>query len=98
MLLPPEHGAENIGENNTLAFASAAVDKSYIGWWSAAAYHGFTTQKPMAVTVAVFGRSRLKPSRARNQIRQSRAAQILRLQTYDVYGRNGSYPNLKRRS
>src|SRR5580704_8508014 len=53
ILLPPEHGPENLGENNTLALAAAAVEPSYIGWWSAAAYHGFTTQKPMTVFVAV---------------------------------------------
>jgi predicted transcriptional regulator of viral defense system len=60
MLLPPEHGPENLGENNILALAAAAVDPSYVGWWSAAAYHGFTTQKPMAVLVAVL---RQTPSR-----------------------------------
>lgn len=53
MLLPPEHGPENLGENNVLALAAAAVEPSYIGWWSAAAWHGFTTQKPMTVFVAV---------------------------------------------
>jgi predicted transcriptional regulator of viral defense system len=53
MFLPPEHGPENLGENNILALAAAAVEPSYIGWWSAAAYHGFTTQKPMAVFIAV---------------------------------------------
>ncbi len=53
MLLPPNHGPENIGENNPLALAAAAIKPSYIGWWSAAAFHGFTTQKPMAVSVAV---------------------------------------------
>ncbi|WP_202975541.1 type IV toxin-antitoxin system AbiEi family antitoxin domain-containing protein [Bradyrhizobium symbiodeficiens] len=53
MLLPPEHGPENLGENNILALAAAAVEPSYIGWWSAASYHGFTTQKPMTVFVAV---------------------------------------------
>ena len=53
MLLPPEHGPENLGENNILALAAAAVEPSYIGWWSAAAYHGFTTQKPMTIFVAV---------------------------------------------
>ena len=51
MLLPPEHGPENLGENNPIALAAAA-EPSYIGWWSAAAFHGFTTQKPMTVTVA----------------------------------------------
>jgi len=53
MLLPPERGAENIGENNPLAIASAVVEKSFVGWWSAAAFHSFTTQKPATVTVAV---------------------------------------------
>lgn len=53
MLLPPEHGPENLGENNVLALAAAAVEPSYIGWWSAASWHGFTTQKPMTVFVAV---------------------------------------------
>jgi predicted transcriptional regulator of viral defense system len=53
MLLPPEHGPDNLGENNILALAAAAVEPSYIGWWSAAAYHGFTTQEPMTVFVAV---------------------------------------------
>jgi predicted transcriptional regulator of viral defense system len=53
MLLPPEHGPENLGENNILALAAAAVEPSYIGWWSAASWHGFSTQKPMTVFVAV---------------------------------------------
>ena len=60
MFLPPEHGPENLGENNILALAAAVVEPSYIGWWSAAAYHGFTTQKPMAVFVAVLQQ---KPSK-----------------------------------
>src|SRR5208282_848560 len=50
MVLPPEHGPENLGENNPIALAAAAVEPSYIGWWSAAAFHGFTKQKPMTVT------------------------------------------------
>ncbi|MEO9826928.1 MAG: type IV toxin-antitoxin system AbiEi family antitoxin [Paracoccaceae bacterium] len=53
MLLPPSHGPENLGENNLLALASAAVDSSYVGWWSAASFHGFTTQRPHRVTIAV---------------------------------------------
>src|ERR1700693_4947571 len=46
MFLPPEHGPENLGENNVLALASAVVDPSYVGWWAAASFHGLTTQKP----------------------------------------------------
>jgi len=53
LLLPPEHGPTNLGENNALAIASAIAEPSYIAWWSAAAYYGFTTQKPMTITVAV---------------------------------------------
>ena len=60
MLLPPERGPENLGENNPIALASAVVDPSYVGWWSAAAFHGFTTQKPMTVTVAVLRQSPMR--------------------------------------
>lgn len=52
MFLPPEHGPENLGENNVLALASAVIKPSYVGWWRAASFHGFTTQKPMSVAVA----------------------------------------------
>jgi predicted transcriptional regulator of viral defense system len=52
MFLPPEHGPENLGENNVLALAAAVVEPSYVGWWAAASFHGFTTQKPMSIAVA----------------------------------------------
>jgi predicted transcriptional regulator of viral defense system len=52
MFLPPEHGPENLGENNVLALAAAVVDPSYVGWWAAASFHGLTTQKPMSLAVA----------------------------------------------
>jgi predicted transcriptional regulator of viral defense system len=88
MLLPPEHGPENLGENNILALAAAAVEPSYIGWWSAAAYHGFTTQKPMSVFVAV---KRQAPSRTieGSEVRFVSVAprKFFGYETYDVYGR-----------
>lgn len=88
MLLPPEHGPENLGENNILALAAAAVEPSYIGWWSAAAYHGFTTQKPMSVFVAV---KRQAPSRTieGSEVRFVSIAprKFFGYETYDVYGR-----------
>src|SRR5688572_3305453 len=52
MFLPPEHGPENLGENNALALASAVIKDSYISWWSAASFHGLTTQRPTSVSVA----------------------------------------------
>lgn len=91
MLLPPEHGPENIGENNPLALASAVVERSYIGWWSAAAFHGFTTQKPVTVFVAVL---RQMPPRVieGNEIRFVKIAErkFFGFETYNVYGRRAA--------
>lgn len=91
MLLPPEYGPENLGENNTLALAAAAVDPSYIGWWSAAAYHGFTTQTPMSTFVAVL---RQAPARTieGNEVRFVKLTErkFFGHETYDVYGRSVS--------
>jgi predicted transcriptional regulator of viral defense system len=56
VFLPPEHGPDNLGENNVLALATAAVTPSYVGWWSAASFHGFTTQIPLTAFIAVMGR------------------------------------------
>jgi predicted transcriptional regulator of viral defense system len=89
MLLPPEHGPENLGENNPIALAAAAAEPSYIGWWSAAAFHGFTTQKPMTVTVAVL---RQMPARAieGTEVRfiKIAARKFSGFKSYNVYGRN----------
>jgi predicted transcriptional regulator of viral defense system len=89
MLLPPEHGPENLGENNMLALAAAAVVPSFIGWWSAAAYHGFTTQKPMAVFVAVLRQTPAKIIEG-SEVRFVSVAsrKFFGSQTYDVYGRD----------
>lgn len=65
VLVPASYGPEITGESNVLALASAlAADDepgAYIGWWSAAAVHGFTTQRPFAVTMA--SRARRRPRR-----------------------------------
>ena len=53
LFLPPERGPENLGESSAIAIASAVVNFCYVGWRAAASYHGFTTQKPASVTVAV---------------------------------------------
>ena len=89
MLLPPEWGAETIGENNPLAVASAVVEESYIGWWSAAAFHGFTTQKPATVFVAV---KRQTPARtiegAEIRFVSVEPRKFFGSKRYTVYGRN----------
>ena len=81
MLLPPEHGPENLGENNPIALAAAAVEPSYVGWWSAAAFHGFTTQKPMTVTVAVLRQMPDADHRGHGSaVYQNRGAKVFRVQ------------------
>ena len=88
ILLPPEHGPDNLGENNVLALATAAVTPSYAGWWSAAAFHGFTTQIPLTTFIAV---TRNLPNREL----EGSAVRFVHLsnskffgaQLYSVYGR-----------
>jgi predicted transcriptional regulator of viral defense system len=89
MLLPPEHGPENLGENNPIALAAAAAEPSCVGWWSAAAFHGFTTQKPMTVTVAT---QRQMPARTieGTEVRFIKISprKFFGFKKYSVYGRN----------
>lgn len=91
MLLPPERGAESMGENNPLALAAAVVENSYVGWWSAAAFHSFTTQMPATVFVAV-----TKQTKARmvedTEIRfvTIPARKFFGAKRYTVYGRSVS--------
>jgi predicted transcriptional regulator of viral defense system len=91
MFLPPEHGPENLGENNALALAAAAVSPSYIGWWSAASFHGLTTQKPMSVFVAVL---KQMPTRTieGTEVRFVKVAprKFFGFETYSVYGRKAA--------
>jgi len=44
LLVPPEHGAEALGNSNLLAQASLITERYYIGYGTAAAYYGLTTQ------------------------------------------------------
>jgi predicted transcriptional regulator of viral defense system len=60
VLLPPEWGAEKIEDFDLYVLASASVDRGYIGWWSAASRHGFTTQVPQVILV---GTDRQIPAR-----------------------------------
>src|SRR5262249_33603136 len=88
LFLPPERGAENIGENNPLAVASAVVDESYVGWWSAASYHSFTTQKPATVFVAV-RRQLVRRTIEGAEIKfvTIEARKFFGFKSYNVYGR-----------
>jgi predicted transcriptional regulator of viral defense system len=88
ILLPPEHGPDNLGENNVLALATAAVTPSYAGWWSAASFHGFTTQIPLTAFIAVTRKMsdrELEGSEVR--FVQLSNSKFFGAQLYSVYGR-----------
>ena len=44
LLIPPEHGAQALGNSNLLAQASLITERYYIGYGTAAAHYGLTTQ------------------------------------------------------
>ena len=52
LLIPPDQGPEVIGESNILALASRLVDPYYIGYATAAAHYGLTTQLRNVVWIA----------------------------------------------
>lgn len=88
LFLPPDRGPENLGENNPFALASTIVDPCYVGWWSAASFHGLTTQKPMTVFVAVKKQSPTRRIEGTEvQFVSVAARKFFGFQPYDVYGR-----------
>ena len=91
MFVPPAHGPENTGEGNALALAAAAAEPAYVGWWAAAAFHGFTTQKPISISVAV---QRQMPARLieGNEVRFVKVAsrKFFGFETYNVFGRDAA--------
>jgi predicted transcriptional regulator of viral defense system len=52
LLIPPNQGPEALGESNLLALASRIADPYYIGYGTAAAHYGFTTQTRNVIWVA----------------------------------------------
>jgi predicted transcriptional regulator of viral defense system len=89
LFLPPDRGPENLGENNAFALATAVVEPCYVGWWSAAAFHGLTTQKPMTAFVAVMKQTAARRIEGTELRFVSVAARkFFGFQSYDVYGRS----------
>lgn len=52
LLIPPEQGPDAIGEGNTLALASRITEPYYIGYGTAAAHYGLTTQRRNLIWLA----------------------------------------------
>jgi predicted transcriptional regulator of viral defense system len=51
LLIPPEQGPDALGDSNLLALASRVADPYYIGFGTAAAYYGLTTQHRKVIFV-----------------------------------------------
>jgi predicted transcriptional regulator of viral defense system len=68
LLVPPDQGPEALGDSNLLALASRIVDPYYVGFGTAAAHYGLTTQHrnviflvtPARVRERTLGESRVK--------------------------------------
>lgn len=58
LVIPPEEGPDALGETNLLALASRIADPYYIGYGSAAAHYGLTTQHRRVIFVVTAVRVR----------------------------------------
>jgi predicted transcriptional regulator of viral defense system len=58
LVIPPEEGPDALGETNLLALASRIADPYYIGYVSAAAHYGLTTQHRRVIFVVTSVRVR----------------------------------------
>ena len=93
LLVPPEQGPDALGESNLLALASRIADPYYIGFGSAAAHYGLTTQHrnviflvtPVRVRAREVGESRVRiVNPCRQQVLRLRVGRCPRLQGHDV--------------
>jgi predicted transcriptional regulator of viral defense system len=60
LLIPPEHGPDALGDSNLLARASRITDRYYLGFGSAAAHYGLTTQHRNVIYVVTPQRLRAR--------------------------------------
>lgn len=58
LLVPPDQGPEALGDSNLLARASRIADPYYIGFATAAAHYGFTTQHRSVIFIVTPARVR----------------------------------------
>ncbi len=80
LLIPPDQGPEVIGESNILALASRLVDPYYIGYATAAAHYGLTTQVRNVVWIAT------TTSGIRNRSIKDNAIQFVHLSLRKFFG------------
>src|SRR6266481_9039431 len=69
LLVPPEQGPDALGDSNLLARASRIADPYYIGFGTAAAHYGLTTQYRSVIFVMTPQRVRVRGRRVAGQDR-----------------------------
>jgi predicted transcriptional regulator of viral defense system len=87
LLIPPEQGPDILGDSNLLALASRIADPYYIGFSTAAAHYGLTTQHRNVIFVVTPVRLRAREVGAsRVQIVNPSARKFFGFQPVDVLG------------
>jgi predicted transcriptional regulator of viral defense system len=87
LLVPPEQGPEALGDSNLLALASRIADPYYIGFGTAAAHYGLTTQHRNVIFVVTPVRLRAREvGEARVRIVNLSANKFFGFEPVDVLG------------
>jgi predicted transcriptional regulator of viral defense system len=87
LLIPPEQGPDALGDSNLLALASRIADPYYIGFSTAAAHYGLTTQHRNVIFVVTPMRLRAREvGEARVRIVNPSANKFFGFEPVDVLG------------
>jgi predicted transcriptional regulator of viral defense system len=87
LVLPPEQGPHALGNNNLLALASRIADPYYIGFGTAAAHYGLTTQHRKVIFVVTPVRLRAREvGESRVRIVNLSAKKFFGFESVDVLG------------
>ena len=87
LLIPPEQGPDALGDSNLLALASRVADPYYIGFSTAAAHYGLTTQHRNVIFVVTPVRLRAREvGEARVRIVNPSANKFFGFEPVDVLG------------
>jgi len=87
LVIPPDQGPNALGETNLLALASRIADPYYIGYGSAAAHYGLTTQHRRLIVVVTPVRVRERGvGEGRLRVVNPKAAKFFGFVPVDVFG------------
>jgi predicted transcriptional regulator of viral defense system len=87
LLIPPDQGPDALGDGNLLALASRIANPYYIGFSSAAAYYGLTTQHRNVIFVVTPARLREREvGESRVQIVNQSQSKFFGFEPVDVLG------------